>query len=157
MYSCLKLQLTNTRNCKNWVTYVKSLLYELGFIESWENDDLSYLTPNLIKQLLRDQYKQNILASLATFSRLSISCQYKQNDYFENYLDAIYSSLLYVICGVLNVNIELGIFDNTPREQRICLVYNMNAIENEYHFILYVHVTETSGPNIVPSLRLINI
>ena len=30
--------------------YVKTLLYELGFTESWNNDNISYVTPNIIKQ-----------------------------------------------------------------------------------------------------------
>ena len=141
MYRCLKLQLTSARNCKNWVTYVKSLLYELGFIESWDYDDTSYLTPNRIKQRLREHYKQNILASLSKYSRLSIYCQYKQDYCFEKYLDDIYifkfrCSLLNLRCGVLNINIELGRFDNTHREQKMCPVCNMNAKENEYDFIL---------------------
>ena len=33
----------------------------------------------------------------------------------------------------VNINIEIGRFENTPREERICLVCNMNSIENEYN------------------------
>ena len=52
------------------------------------------------------------------------------------YIFKFHSSLFIRGCGVLNINVELGRFDNTLREQRIYPVCKMNAIENEYHFIL---------------------
>ena len=127
---------------------------------------MSYLTPNLIKQCLRDQYMQNTFARLSTLSRLSIYCQCKHDYCFVKHLDiyifTLCSSLLNLRCGILNKNIELGRFDNTPREQRICPVCNMNAIENEYHFILvcpYYKTSErnTKGNIIVRGLRLMCI
>jgi hypothetical protein len=36
--------------------------------------------------------------------------------------------------GTLKLNIELGRYNNTPRESRLCLCCNMNVVENEYHF-----------------------
>ena len=38
--------------------------------------------------------------------------------------------------GTLKLNIELGRYNNTPRESRLCLCCNMNVVENEYHFVL---------------------
>ena len=38
--------------------------------------------------------------------------------------------------GTLKLNIELGLYNNTPRESRLCLCRNMNVVENEYHFVL---------------------
>lgn len=32
--------------------------------------------------------------------------------------------------------IESGRYNNTPREERLCIHCNMNTIENEYHFLL---------------------
>ena len=49
---------------------------------------------------------------------------------------------------MLNINIEIGGFENTPREEKMCPVCNMNTKENGYHFYLYVHVTETVELNI---------
>ena len=46
------------------------------------------------------------------------------------------------------VNIEANRFENTPREERICPVCNMNTIENQYIFVLILHVTETLELNI---------
>jgi hypothetical protein len=55
---------------------------------------------------------------------------------------------LYLICnvylltklrsGTLKLNIELGRYNNTPRESHLCLCCNieLNVIENEYHFVL---------------------
>ena len=61
---------------------------------------------------------------------------YKTHLQVDIYIFKFYSSLLNLRRGVLNINIERGRFDNTPRGHIICPVYNMNAIENEYHFIL---------------------
>jgi hypothetical protein len=33
--------------------------------------------------------------------------------------------------GTLQLNIELGRYNNTPRESRLCLCCNMNVAENE--------------------------
>jgi hypothetical protein len=38
--------------------------------------------------------------------------------------------------GTLKLNIELGRYNYTPRESRLCLCCNMNVVENEYHFVL---------------------
>ena len=38
--------------------------------------------------------------------------------------------------GTLKLNIELGRYNNTPRESRLFLCCNMNVVENEYHFVL---------------------
>ena len=39
-------------------------------------------------------------------------------------------------CDVLDINTEIGRIENTPRVERICSVFNMNTIENEYIFLL---------------------
>ena len=38
--------------------------------------------------------------------------------------------------GILPLHIETGRFVNTPLENRICNLCNLNEIENEYHFIM---------------------
>ena len=69
--------MTDIRNCKNWVTLVKLLPYELGLKEAWDKDDISYLSQYVIKQRLIDKYIQNTFAMLSNISRLSIYYQYK--------------------------------------------------------------------------------
>jgi hypothetical protein len=36
----------------------------------------------------------------------------------------------------LKLNVETGRYQNVARENRICLSYNMNALEDKYHFVL---------------------
>jgi hypothetical protein len=38
--------------------------------------------------------------------------------------------------GTLKLNIELGRYNNTPRESRLCLCCNMHVVEKECHFEL---------------------
>ena len=34
------------------------------------------------------------------------------------------------------LNIEVGRYNGTPRERRICTLCDLNVVEDEYHFIL---------------------
>ena len=36
----------------------------------------------------------------------------------------------------LQLNVETGKYQNVARENKICLSYNMNALEDTYHFVL---------------------
>jgi hypothetical protein len=38
--------------------------------------------------------------------------------------------------STLKLNVETGRYQNVARENRICLSYNMNALEDKYHFVL---------------------
>jgi hypothetical protein len=57
---------------------------------------------------------------------------------YEKYLN--FCSNMYLLIklrsGTLKLNIELGRYNNTPRESRLFLCCNMNVVENEYHFVL---------------------
>ena len=117
------------------------MLYELRLIESWEKIIYHVTSRHVIKLRLRDQYTQNMFASLSKLSCLTIYCQYKLDYCFEKNIDNIFilkflRMLFNLRWGVLNINIEIGRFQNNPWEERFRPICNMNTKENKYNFWL---------------------
>ena len=63
---------------------------------------------------------------------------YKLEFCVEKYLDLhiIVQLLTKLRSDTLKLNVETGRYQNVARENRICLSYNMNALEDKYHFVL---------------------
>ena len=64
--------------------------------------------------------------------------------------------------GVLQIHMETGRYKNTPRDQRCCIICNINGeVEDEIHFLLkcpqyknirdnlFTYATSTSHPNLI--------
>jgi hypothetical protein len=70
--------------------------------------------------------------------KLSIYKECKLEFCVEKYLDLhiIVQLLTKLRSDTLKLNVETGKYQNVARENRICLSYNMNALEDKYHFVL---------------------
>ena len=60
---------------------------------------------------------------------------------FENYLSCITENKYKTVLARFrtsscNLFIETGRYDNSPRNEKLCKSWNMNQIEDEYHFLL---------------------
>ena len=90
---------------------------------------------------LEDQYIQNWYASVRETSKLEYYCQFKTSFCFEKYLDVIQNDLVRKQLSRFRLSshsleIEVGRYHGTARENRICKLCNGNMIESEYHFML---------------------
>ena len=133
---------SNTYNGTNWAYQVKTLLYELGYNYVWDNQAILNKIPYLqIKQRILDTTDQNLITSINSSTKLQSYCIFKQDTEHEPYLnfirlDKYKFALSRFRLSSHSLAIESGRYNNTPREERLCIHCNMNTIENEYHFLL---------------------
>ena len=67
-------------------------------------------------------------------------CQYKHSINAEDYVKCTFSRadrsiLAKFRCGILQLHIETGRFNNTKLEDRVCSMCETNNIEDEFHFL----------------------
>ena len=101
-----------------------------------------------IIQRLYDQYFQKFYSDIRTSTKLSTYNLLKNEFVVEKYITCVTNdkhriALTRLRCSAHKLAIEEGRFRNIDRAQRKCNMCNMGCIENEYHFYLYVHFTET--------------
>lgn len=129
------------RHRQYWTEGVKRLLEDLGFSHVWLNQDSEVPCYELIRNRIRDQFKQSWYASISNSSKLEYYCQFKTEFKLEKYIeciasDALRSELAAFRLSAHNLDIERGRHINVPRENRICRLCSMGMVESEYHFLL---------------------
>ncbi len=91
---------------------------------------------------MRDQYKQEWLQEITDSSKLLLYTSIKYEHNFESYLQKITCdrwrvALTRLRCSAHALEIEVGRHrQNVPREERLCRLCSMGAVEDEYHFSL---------------------
>ena len=131
------------RNGDCWGLNVKNLLYSLGFGIVWENqgvgNELVFISE--FKQRCFDVGGQQWHETLAETSKLDTYRLYKNNLNTEDYTLIIknrkyLSALSRFRCSNHKLQIEAGRHVGLTRDDRICMLCNLNEIENEIHFLL---------------------
>ena len=88
-----------------------------------------------------DQYDQILLSNINESNRLSSYSKFKQTTEIESYLNIINNksfriSLSRFRLSFHKLEIEMGRYTGTERENRLCTQLNMRSVEDEYHFML---------------------
>lgn len=125
----------------DWTINVKHLLENLGFAYLWNNTNVTKLQLNSVIQRIYDQYIQQWYTELSNSRKLETYCIFKDCFVNEKYLHCVNNinyrvALTRFRCSAHRLLIEEGRYRNIERDQRICNMCNMNAIETEYHFLL---------------------
>jgi hypothetical protein len=130
-------------NDGNWAFQIKSILQEHGFLYVWlQQSDIYTQIPFLeIKQRIIDNFLQRWYSEVVNSRRLETYSLFKHAFERERYLEVITdqrfkNALARFRTSSHRLNIEIGRYNNVPRDQRVCLSCNMNILENEYHFLL---------------------
>jgi hypothetical protein len=130
----------NSYNGHNWAYNIKTLLENLGLSEIWLNHLTIDIPLHFIIQRLKDTYIQSWISNIDNASRLSSYCRYKHKFTIEPYLnflnDKYRIALTKFRLSSHSLAIETGRYQNIPQHDRKCNLCNLNAIENEYHFLL---------------------
>ena len=84
--------------------------------------------------------------------KLCLYQTYKEDYQLENYLTVIKNApqrRMFTKFRISNhkLEIEYGRYKNIPREERFCKSYNMNKVEDEYHFAFECQKYETQRNN----------
>ena len=125
----------------NWAPKVKTILDDLGFGNLWNNIDINYNYFPMIRNRLRDQFKQNWHAEVTNSPKLQYYVKYKTEFKYEPYLDIVDNDYLRKLFTCFRLSshslyIETGRYTGIVRENRICRNCNLNLIESEYHFLM---------------------
>ena len=128
-------------NGQNWATQIKLILQHHGFDYVWREQAETTIPFQLIRQRILDTYKQTWYSEINNSSRLQSYSIFKHDFELERYLDLDIDkkyklALTRFRTSSHKLMIEIGRYDNTPREQRICQFCNMSKVEDEYHFLL---------------------
>ena len=143
MYTMLMHDANNgiTYNDMNWASHIKSLLDKLGLTYLWylpSNRNISYPS---IKRRIMLQYDQILLSNINESTRLSSYSKFKQTTEIESYLNIIKNKSFRISLSRFRLSshkleIEMGRYTGTERENRLCTQCNMHSVEDEYHFLL---------------------
>jgi hypothetical protein len=125
-------------NQSNWCADVKGIFYLLGTPEIYENKDKCNLDLCIDKmyELFERDYRQNVekKPKLRTFKTFKQDC--KPTDYVKCCMNRQDRSMLARFrCGILQLKIETGRFNQTKLEDRLCEFCHLNEIETEFHFL----------------------
>ena len=126
----------------NWVSNFRRMLSLNGFGYIWERQFVTNKTL-LIRQFhqrLKDQYLQEWHSQVQESSKLYFYKLFKSSYCLDNCISVLnirkfryfYMSLK---VSSLDLEIQTGSFNNTPREERLCKLCK-NGIEDEYHLLL---------------------
>ena len=123
----------------NWAYQIKLILDRAGLTNIWLSQEISPTTIQHVKNRILDMYYQTWYANINNTSKLESYCIFKHKFEFENYLDNIKDKKLRILLTKFRVsshdlNIEVGRYTNTPRDQRLCSNCTMKFPESEYHF-----------------------
>ena len=129
------------QNAIGWALEVKNLLNNLGFNYLWNNENVSNMQLKRVIETLYDQHLQGFYAELRGSSKLTTYNQIKGSFTTEKYLSSVKNTkhrtaLTRLRCSAHRLLIEEGRFRNIERSERLCNKCNMQAIENEYHFVM---------------------
>lgn len=143
IYNMLKNDANNniSYNGTNWAFQIKTMLDSLGLSYIWTQQAETDVPLNLIKQRLFDTCYQTWCTDIYNSNRLLTYARFKHEFECEEYLTFIADSkfrtaLTRFRLSSHNLHIERGRYENVPRHDRLCRCCNMNAIEDEYHFLL---------------------
>ena len=121
----------HTYNNLNWASHIKSFLDQLGFSNVWlDQDDLTCIPLPQIRQRLFDQCNQSIITAANGSQKLILYNQYKTECKLEPYLDLVCENKYRIALSRFRLSshrlmTEIGRYNGTPREDRICLFCNM--------------------------------
>ena len=125
----------------NWAEGIKLLLSTNGYAYVWENKGVEYVSSfcKSLKQRLIDQYWQNWHSNLMSSDRYDMYRSFKDNHSLEHYVETLSISKFRRVFS----RFRLGITDLRnnerflkPYSSRYCLICELDAIEDEYHFLL---------------------
>ena len=130
----------------NWLSRVKSLLEENGFLYIWENPERVNLDHfvGIFKQRLKDSFLQKWYSDLSTSTVLSPLYRHLKDEFeMASYLSIILTKSLRICLTKIRTSshilrVESGRHGRIriPRNERFCIYCDMNCIEDEYHFII---------------------
>ena len=131
-------------NC-SWVSYVKEILYNTGFAEIWENQEVvnGARFVQLFEQRSMDMYMQSCYEDIQLSSRCRLYKELKDNHEMEPYLQRNINRALRITLAKLRLSshkllVEIGRWLKPKIEygNRLCTLCSKIDIQDEYHVLM---------------------
>ena len=124
--------------CSNWCGDVFYILSSIGLQSVFENK--SVVNIENCKILLFNKQRGNWSKAVSLKPKLRFYTMFKEDFGVEHYItlnltSAERSVLAQIRFGILPLHVETGRFNNTKLEERKCQVCDIEAIEDECHFL----------------------
>ena len=128
----------NFDDYKNWTQNVKEIFTQLNLLPIFQSSSVCDL--DICQKRAFEAAEKEWRSVLKTKPKLRTYINFKSNlsttDYVKTITNRYERSILAKYrCGILQLHIETGRFNNTKLEDRLCKICNDNNIENEYHFL----------------------
>ena len=130
----------------NWCTNIRICLCDLGYENLWNDQMCNDISLKCIKDTLKSNFEQNWLQEICNDvknPKLRTYSKFKPHFGVEPYLLSIIDPKLVkcmarfrLSCHTLEVEKGRHSKPKTPLEQRTCKHCNLNAIEDEHHFLM---------------------
>lgn len=141
-YNTQMYLLSRNNNC--WIANVREIMTQVGFLDIWDAQSMG-TSVNTFIDIFRKKCifmeKERWACNINSFSSMSLYAKIKGNNLrYERYLDYNISKkdmnlLTRLRGGLLRIQINIGRWENTDRENRICPICNSGVIEDEIHFL----------------------
>ena len=129
-------QMCNER--ENWCCKIKSVFEQLNCTEVFNDKvlcDLDKCKAQLFT-IAETTWKQDVLSKPKLRTYVKFKNELTVSDHVKFVFNRYERSLLSKFrCGILQLHIETGRFNQVQLEERLCAVCNMNCIEDEFHFL----------------------
>ena len=140
LYNMLYNESALSHNFK-WITYIKNILISEGRLDLFYNNVINNrkATKLKISRTLKDLNLQTWNSDLLNSSKGRNYHIFKDDVRLENYLPILlrktYIPLIKFRTANHKLPIETGRWDNTPHEDRKCILCDKNDIGDEFHYI----------------------
>ena len=125
----------------HWVLNIKNELSKLGLAYIWDETYIDKRLFKIIEHRFFDVYKHEMMSSIRNVTR-GYTYQYLVDSFCMQFyllkpIDDVYKKYITRFRVSFHcLNIEHGRYRNELRENRLCILCNLNDIEDEFHFIL---------------------
>jgi len=125
-----------------WFKEVHNIMLSIDCDDNF--DDLACIDIHQARQLLHsldsEQWKIKVLDVPKLRTYISFKHEYCVEPYVHILNKGYRSALAQLRCGILPLSVETGRFNTIPIEFRLCVFCDINAIEDESHFLFHCHL-----------------
>lgn len=156
LYKLLFINFNNYGFESRWLTFIKTIFDDCGLTNVWSSQN--YFSPEWIEKSvesrLLDQFKQEWSSEIFSSSKTLCYRIFKTDFCFEKYLSILPPHLMFYLCkfrcSCHRLPIESGRWNNTPRNDRLCTLCDLQEIGDEYHYIFKCKQFMVERKNLLP-------
>ena len=156
LYKLLFINFNNYGLESRWLTFIKNIFDNCGLTNVWSSQNYfsSEWIEKCVKLRLLDQFKQEWASEIFNSPKTLCYRIFKTDFCYEKYLSILPPHLMYYICKFRcsshRLPIESGRWNNTPRNDRLCTLCDLQEIGDEFHYIFTCKNLQVERKNLLP-------